>query len=61
MHAVGRFFPSKNRAPTIVPVEEPRLRAAIEADARLQDFAIGRSERIASGFYTSQAMELVRR
>lgn len=57
MHAVGRAFPRKDRAPFIEPVEERKLRARLEA---LAGWRIGRTERIVSGFYTSQAMELVR-
>ena len=61
MHAAGRLFPRADRAPAIEPVEEDRLRKAIAADAALSDWRVGRTARIASGFYTSQAMELVRR
>lgn len=57
MHAVGRIFPRKDRAPFIEPVEERKLRDRLE---KLQGWRIGRTERIVSGFYTSQAMELVR-
>jgi magnesium-protoporphyrin O-methyltransferase len=61
MHAMGLLFPRANRAPAIVPVGEAKLRKAIEEDPRLADWRIGRSARIVSGFYTSQALELVRR
>jgi magnesium-protoporphyrin O-methyltransferase len=57
MHAVGRVFPRGNRAPAIQPVEEPALRDRL---AVLEGWRIGRTERIVSGFYMSQAMELVR-
>lgn len=57
MHAVGRAFPRRDRAPFIEPVEEKKLRARL---ANLQGWQVGRTERIVSGFYTSQAMELVR-
>jgi magnesium-protoporphyrin O-methyltransferase len=60
MHAAGRFFPSKNRAPSIEPVAEATLRRLIEADPKLATFAIARTLRIDSGFYTSQALELQR-
>jgi magnesium-protoporphyrin O-methyltransferase len=56
MHAVGRLFPRGERAPSIVPVDERRLRALMAAQA--QPWGQGRSVRIASGFYTSQAFEL---
>ena len=61
MHAAGKLFPRADRAPAIEPVTEARLRAGVAADPRLADWRIGRTQRIASGFYTSQAMELVRR
>jgi magnesium-protoporphyrin O-methyltransferase len=61
MHAAGRFFPRGDRAPSIVPVGEASLRRLIERDAGLRDFAVSRHRRIASGFYTSHAMELCRR
>jgi len=61
MIGVGRLFPRGDRAPFIQPVAERRLRAQIGESALLADFDIGRSLRVASGFYTSQAMELVRR
>jgi len=57
MHTVGRVFPRGNRAPAIQPVTVDELRARLSA---LPDWRIGRTERIVSGFYTSQAMELVR-
>ena len=61
MHAAGRFFPRGDRAPAIVPVGEATLRRLVGQDAGLAAFAVGRDRRIASGFYTSHAMELCRR
>lgn len=58
MHLVGKLFPRGNRSPAIVPVKEAQLRRRL---SELRDWRIGRCERISSGFYTSQAMELVRR
>lgn len=57
MHSVGKVFPKNDRSPAIVPVSETELRARL---SRLQSWRIGRTERISSGFYTSQALELVR-
>jgi len=57
MHTAGRLFPRGDRAPEIQPVEERRLREKL---AMLPGWRIERTERVASGFYTSQAMELVR-
>jgi magnesium-protoporphyrin O-methyltransferase len=61
MHATGRLFPRRNRAPSIEPVGERRLRRMLAADPALGAWQAGRSERIVNGFYTSQAMEMVRR
>jgi magnesium-protoporphyrin O-methyltransferase len=61
MHAAGRAFPRDNRAPAIEPVSEAHLRKLILDHPDLQDWSFGRSRRIASGFYKSHALELVRR
>lgn len=58
---VGRLFPRADRAPAIEPVTEQRLRKAIERSPDLSAWRIGRTARVISGFYTSQAMEIVRR
>jgi len=57
MHNVGKVFPRSDRSPAIVPMAEADLRARL---ARLDGWRIGRTRRISSGFYTSQALELVR-
>ena len=61
MHAVGRFFPRGNRAPAIEPVTEQRLWEHLDTSTGLAGWQRGRTHRVASGFYTSQACELVRR
>jgi magnesium-protoporphyrin O-methyltransferase len=61
MHTVGRIFPRGDRAPAIEPVAEAALRRLLERDPGLAGFAPHRTQRIASGFYTSQAMELLAR
>jgi magnesium-protoporphyrin O-methyltransferase len=60
MHGVGRLFPRSNRAPAIEPVAELAIRGRLENEPLLAGWGIGRCERIVSGFYTSQALELVR-
>jgi magnesium-protoporphyrin O-methyltransferase len=57
MHNIGKAFPKSDRSPAIVPVGESDLRQRL---ARLSGWSIGRTRRIQSGFYTSQALELVR-
>lgn len=60
MWAVGRAFPRKDRAPSIEPIDERSLRSRIAAEPALERWRVGRTQRIDSGFYKSQAMELVR-
>jgi magnesium-protoporphyrin O-methyltransferase len=61
MHAVGRCFPRGDRAPAIEPVSERVLRERIARDPALASWRAGRAQRICSGFYQSQALEIVRR
>jgi magnesium-protoporphyrin O-methyltransferase len=62
MHAVGKFFPRGNRAPAIIPITPDdiaaRLVARFDERSDLQNWLMTRTQRVASGFYTSQAMEL---
>ncbi len=58
MRAVGRLFPRGNRSPWIEPVAEASLRRRMAA--QVPAWAAGRTQRVSSGFYTSQAMELCR-
>jgi magnesium-protoporphyrin O-methyltransferase len=60
MHAVGKLFPRGDRAPSIVPVAERALHRRLDEEPALAAWNLGRTQRIASGFYTSQALELVR-
>ena len=60
MIAVGRLFPRSDRAPWLEPMAEDHLARLRSEDAVLQHWQSGRSGRISSGFYTSQAMELTR-
>lgn len=57
-HTLGRFFPRSDRSPALTPVSQARLRAALVQ--RLGGWKEGRSQRISSGFYTSQAWEWTR-
>ena len=61
MHAAGKLFPRGDRAPAIEPVAPSRLARALATDARFAAWRLAHSERVASGFYTSQMHELVRR
>jgi magnesium-protoporphyrin O-methyltransferase len=61
MHFVGGFFPRADRAPAIEPISEKTLLKLIAADSALTDWRPGRTHRVSRGFYTSQALEMVRR
>jgi len=61
MHAVGRLFPRGDRAPAIEPVNERKLRLLLLADEALDRWQLGRTHRVASGFYKSQALEMIPR
>ena len=60
MHNVGKLFPRGDRAPAIEPVAPARLAAMMARDARLSGWRLVHSERVTSGFYMSQMMELAR-
>lgn len=60
MHGMGRFFPKSDRSPSLVPVARDHLLKLIQDTPQLQAWREGRTERISSGFYTSQAWEWTR-
>ncbi len=61
MHRVGKLFPRGDRAPEIEPVAPAKLAKLIARDPRLSGWRIAHQERVTSGFYMSQMLELVRR
>ncbi|EHP78735.1 methyltransferase domain-containing protein, partial [Methylorubrum extorquens] len=58
MHAAGKLFPKGDRAPAIVPITESGLRRRIAGERALARFAVARTQRVNSGFYLSNAIEL---
>ncbi len=60
MHTVGRLFPHSDRSPALQPVSESELRLEVLSRAGLHTWPAARTQRVSSGFYTSQALELVR-
>ena len=58
LHAVGRVFPRGDRAPAIEPVGQRRLATRLAGDLGAWRWAD--TERVVSGFYTSQAVRLER-
>jgi magnesium-protoporphyrin O-methyltransferase len=59
MHAVGRRFPRGHKSPAVAPLAEARLHRLIGQESALGRWTTGRTERISSAFYKSQALELV--
>ena len=59
MHTVGKAFPKSDRSPAIIPIAESDLRTHLSE--AIPGWKVVRTQRISSGFYTSQAMELVKR
>lgn len=61
MYAVGRCLPNaSDRAPSISLVRSQRLRELVAKTPALKDWSIGRCEQVRSGFYISEAWEIVR-
>ena len=61
MHLVGRLFPRGDRAPAIEPIRESDAAASDRQTPGSRAVGASRERRrIASGFYTSQTMELAR-
>lgn len=58
MYQVGKLFPRSDRSPRLVPITLSHLKWSLVA---LEDWRVARSHRISRGFYTSHAIELVRR
>ncbi|MEY4363847.1 MAG: Magnesium-protoporphyrin O-methyltransferase [Pseudomonadota bacterium] len=57
MHRVGRLFPRSDRSPALEPVAQDRLHHALQSQWTQHTWQAQRSQRIAHGFYTSQAWE----
>lgn len=58
MLTAGKLFPRADRAPAIAPVSVEALRRRLDAAGPMR---ADRCERVSGGFYTSVAVELVRR
>jgi pimeloyl-ACP methyl ester carboxylesterase len=57
MHGMGRLFPRSDRSPSLTPVSEPVLRRGLQQGLGALGWSEGSTQRIKSGFYTSQAWE----
>jgi magnesium-protoporphyrin O-methyltransferase len=56
---VGKLFPRGDRSPAIVPLATRRFTKRLRTDPGLSGWTPARTERVANGFYISQALELV--
>lgn len=59
MHTIGRVFPRSDRAPAIEPISPFCLDELLASEPKLNSWQMLRTKRISSGFYKSQAVELV--
>jgi len=57
MHAVGQWFPRGDRSPAIAPISLRALERGFNAQAPLRGWELARNQRVAKGFYISQAWE----
>ncbi|MCC0034149.1 MAG: magnesium protoporphyrin IX methyltransferase [Hoeflea sp.] len=60
MHKLGGLFPRSDRSPSIHPVVIERMMSRMLERGDMQDWSRGQTTRISSGFYISEAQELVR-
>lgn len=60
MHAIGQFFPRGNRSPAIAPISREALERHLRAHPALIEWRFARAQRVDSGFYVSQALEVRR-
>ncbi|MCA0304212.1 MAG: magnesium protoporphyrin IX methyltransferase [Proteobacteria bacterium] len=60
MHAVGRCLPGTDRAPAIEPISYRDIRGRLTSSSSSHRSRPARTSRVASGFYVSQLMEVVR-
>jgi magnesium-protoporphyrin O-methyltransferase len=59
MIRIGRLFPRGDRAPWLNPMAADRLASMRSRDAVLRHWQAGKTHRVSSGFYKSQAMQWV--
>ena len=57
MISIGRLLPRGDRAPWLEPMAETKIAHLMAANPKLSAWQFGRTQRISSGFYKSQAME----
>ncbi len=57
MISIGRLFPQRDRAPWLNPMAADRLASMRSRDAVLRHWHGGKTHRVSSGFYKSQALQ----
>lgn len=60
MITVGRWLPRKDRAPWLEPMAADKIIRLMQGHAALRGWSAQRTQRVSSGFYKSQALELAR-
>lgn len=60
MHAAGKLFPRGDKSPAIEPVSPDAITKRLRAHAALAAWHADRTHRVSSGFYISQALEVLR-
>jgi len=60
MITVGRWLPRKDRAPWLEPMAADKITTLMTGHVALQGWTAQRTQRVSSGFYKSQALELQR-
>jgi magnesium-protoporphyrin O-methyltransferase len=60
MYLAGKLFPRRDRSPVIEPVASDWLEEALTDQIGSDGWSFGKSVRVSSGFYNSQAMEISR-
>jgi len=58
MIAIGRLLPRGDRAPWLEPMAKDKILSLMVQDKTLNAWQAGRTQRVSSGFYKSQALEL---
>lgn len=60
MYLAGKLFPRRDRSPVIEPVSSLWLAEKLKGEIGEDGWSFGKSTRVSSGFYNSQAMEIFR-
>ena len=59
-YGAGKLFPRSDRSPSIVPVSRAALARQLRMQPAMSGWQLADTQRIASGFYTSQAYRLLK-